>query len=121
MIRHATRAAGLSKFRRARVGAVVAKGERILSTGCNRIGYSRVLPNRPFPESIHAEQAAIIKLLQEKRLNDLVNSTIYVSRIGRDGLPRLAAPCEVCRSLIDAVGISEVVYTTDNGTASYQL
>jgi deoxycytidylate deaminase len=121
MIRHATRAASESVFHRARVGAVIAKGERVLSSGCNYIGYSRLLPNRPYPESIHAEQAAILQLLKKRRLDALVGSTLYVSRIGRDGRPRLAAPCSCCRTLIFSVGISEVIHTTNNGVESYSL
>jgi len=120
LIRHATKQANESVFHRARVGAVIAKGQRILSTGHNRLGYSRLLPNRPFKDSIHAEQAAILKLLKENRLDDLAGSTIYISRIGRDNSVRLAKPCPTCHDLILAVGINKVIYTTGNGTSSYE-
>lgn len=115
----ATRIANDSLFHRARVGAVIAKGERILSSGCNRLGYTKYI-KRPYPESIHAEQAAILKLLRERRLNDLAGSTLFVSRIGRTGVLRLAKPCHVCNELIHAVGISKVVYTTNEGIDEYR-
>jgi len=120
MIRHATRAASESVFYRARVGAVIAKGERILSTGHNYIGYTKWI-KRPYPESVHAEQAAILQLLKKRRLDDLVGSTCYVSRIGRDGRTKLSRPCTSCAELIRSVGIKEVVYTTDNGVESYDV
>ena len=117
-IRIATKAARESIFRRARVGAVIAKGERILSTGHNYIGYTKWI-KRPYKESVHAEQAAILRLLKDRRLNDLAGATIYVSRIGRDGCIRLSYPCSNCQRLIQSVGITEVVYTTNNGVESY--
>ena len=121
MIHVATKKAHESKFRRARVGAVIAKGHRLLSSGCNRIGYSRLLPGRPYPESIHAEQQAILALLSQRRLDALVGATIYVSRVGRDGSQRLSKPCYICASLIEAVGIHKVVYTTNTGVEQYNV
>ena len=121
MIRHATKQAHESIFYRARVCAVIAKGERILSTGHNYLGYSKLLPNRPYPESVHAEQSAILKLLKKRRLNDLAGSTIYVSRVGANGNCRLARPCSSCASLIRAVGISKVSFTSNEGVESYNV
>jgi len=118
MLKQAIRAASESVFYRARTGAVIAKGKRILSTGHNRIGYSKWLPDRPYPESIHAEQDAIIKLLKKRKLNDLAGATIYVSRVNSAGAARLAKPCVHCANLIRAVGISAVVYTTNDGVVT---
>ncbi len=115
MIRLATKAAHESKFHRARVGAVIVRGHRVLSTGCNRIGFTRFIRDRAFPESVHAEQQAILGLLRERRHHELVGSTLYISRIGRSGEPRLSRPCIHCQRLIESVGIREVFYTTNNG------
>ena len=115
MIRLATRAAKESKFVRARVGAVIVRGNRVLATGCNRIGYSRLLPDRAFPESVHAEQQAILQLLKERRSHEMVGSTMYVSRVNNDGVARFSRPCLYCQRLIEAVGISKVIYTTNTG------
>lgn len=114
-IRLATKQAKESKFVRARVGAVIVRGNRVLSTGCNRIGYSHFLRNRPFPESIHAEQQAITGLLKERRGHELVGSTMYVSRVNNSGAARLSRPCSYCQRLIEAVGIRRVIYTTNTG------
>lgn len=122
MIHCAQRQARKSRFRRARVGAVIAKGDRILACGHNAIRHTKAVVKRPFPESTHAEQAAIAKILTRQRLHDLCGATIYVCRIGRAGEPRLSRPCPVCMNLIRAVGIKRVVYTTDEaGTASERV
>ena len=121
MIRLASKIAAKSKFKRARVGAVIVKAGRVLATGCNRIGYSKYLPGRPYPESVHAEQQAVLQLLKEDRIDDLANATIYISRILRDGSCGLALPCPICRSLLHSVGIRRVVYTTLKGRESYEI
>lgn len=115
MLRLAKRQATQSQFKRARVGAVICKGDRILSSGYNQIRYTKYL-QRPFPESVHAEQAAIVKLLKEQRFHDLIGATLYVCRIGRDGAIRLARPCPACNAAIKAVGIKRVIYTINDGT-----
>lgn len=118
-IRLATKAAHESKFRRARVGAVVVSGNRVLSVGHNRIGYSKYLSNRPYRESIHAEMQAVLELLKTRRQAELIGATVYVSRISRSGKPRLAKPCKYCFDLLRAVGVSHVVFTTNEGVAEY--
>lgn len=115
MIRLATKRAKESKFERARVGAVIVRGSRVLSTGVNHIGYSRYLQSRKFAESIHAEVEAIIGLLKTRRAHELVGSTLYVSRIDAFGNPRLSKPCRDCQRIIESVGIRRVYYTTETG------
>ena len=117
MIRIAIKIAHESKFKRARVGAVVVRGNRVLSTGCNRIGFSKYLPNRSFRESVHAEAQAILELLKHKRGNELVGSTMYISRINNSGVARFSKPCSFCSRLIESVGIKRVFYTTNIGVA----
>ncbi len=115
MIRLATLKARESNFERARVGAIIVRGHRIISSGVNRIGYSRFLVDRKFPESIHAEQQAIIELLKKRRHHELVGSDLYVSRINSLGQPRLARPCRDCQRICESVGIRRIFYTTDIG------
>lgn len=115
MIQIATKRAHESTFHRARVGAVIVKGNRVLSSGCNGIGFTRHLRDRPYPESVHAEQRAIVELLKQRRLGDLIGADIYISRIGASNEPRLARPCKYCLNLIRAVGIDKIYYTTNDG------
>ena len=116
MIRIATKVARESKFERARMGAVVVRGGSVLSTGCNRIGFSKYLRNRVFVESVHAEAQAILGLLKKHKLEDLVGSTLFVSRVNNSGTARYARPCPACQRLCESVGIRKVIYTTNNGT-----
>lgn len=109
-IKTATKAASNSEFERARIGAVVVKGGRVLSTGINKLRYTRK-NDRPFP-SIHAEEEAILKILKlPDGLKLLSGATIYVSRILKNGSTACAKPCKKCTQLINAVGIKRIVHT----------
>ena len=67
--------------------------------------------------SIHAEQSAILKLLRlPEGLSLLRGSTLYVTRILKDGSFANAKPCEVCMETIRAVGIRRIRYTLSNNT-----
>ncbi len=107
-----------SSFEQHRIGAVIVKGSRILSTGYNQRRPSNILKN----PTLHAEAAAILKLLKAGRQHDLVGSTIYVSRITPGGRVALAKPCYNCMALIKSVGINRIYYTTnDNTTESIRV
>ena len=96
-----------------KLGAVITKGQRVLSTGFNSISHCSV---NNFKNSRHAEMDAILKLMRTPNgLSSLAGSTLYVSRITKTGLG-LAKPCLRCMELIRAVGITEIIYTTANGT-----
>lgn len=105
----ANKAAAKSTFR-FKVGAVITKGGRVLSTGTNKIRYSKH-NDRPWP-SVHAEEEAIMKVLKlPDGLAKLAGATIYVSRITADGNIGCAKPCPACQGLIDSVHIRKVIYT----------
>lgn len=92
-----------------RMGAVIVKSGRVLSTGYNVIGHKST--QRQYP-SIHAEEAAIVKLLKQPNgLRKLAGSTIYITRILKNGTCGLAKPCPKCQSLINSVGIKKIVHT----------
>lgn len=110
--RIAKREALKSNFKQHRLGAVIVKGNRILSTGYNSRRYSKIIGT----ETLHAEAAAILKLLKERRLHDLSGSEIYVTRYTGGGNVGLARPCERCRELILSCGIRMVHYTGNCGT-----
>lgn len=121
MLRIATKKAVSSEFIRARMGAVIANKGRILSTGINEVRHYKKCPTpRKWKDSLHAEQAAIIKMLNSGRQHELVGSTLFVSRVNKSDKPLLAKPCDYCKELIKAVGIKRVFYTTEKGTESYE-
>lgn len=101
-----------SEFAQHRLGAVIVKGGRILATGFNSRRPSALLKT----ETLHAEAAAILKLLKEKRLEDLAGSEIYVTRYTKGGMVGMAHPCSECMALIRSVGIKRIHYTTNFGT-----
>lgn len=111
-IRLAQKNALKSKFGQHRLGAVIVKGGRVLSTGYNQRRPSAFLKQK----TIHAEEHAILKLLKARRLADVAGSSIYVSRFTRGGNVGMACPCQRCMDLIRSVGISRIYYTTDFGT-----
>ena len=110
--RMADKAAGRSPFKQHRLGAVVVKGGRVLSTGYNEIRWNQ----RFQKENVHAEEAAIVKLLTAGRPSSLIGADIYVSRFTRGGAIGLAKPCLSCQRLIQASGIRRAYYTCSDGT-----
>lgn len=110
-IHRATKEAKRSTFK-FRVGAVIVKSGRVVSTGFNVVNARN--PSREYP-TIHAEERAILALLKSHRLNQLAGAKIYVSRILSSGNTALSFPCNHCLSLIKSVGIKEVIYTTKEG------
>lgn len=111
-IRRATLEAVKSCFRQHKVGAVVAKGSRILSTGYNSRQHSSLLQT----STRHAEAAAILKILKERRQHDLVGADLFVTRITGGGRVGMAKPCRACEGLARSVGIRKVFYTTNENT-----
>ena len=58
---------------------------------------------------LHAEVDAIRQSVRCKA--ELAGSTMYIARVDRKGLPRLAKPCIGCRRAIISFGIREVEWT----------
>lgn len=110
--RIASKTAKKSPHKQHKLGAVIVKGKRILSCGFNSLRPSRLLDT----PHLHAEAAAVLKLLKEKRLSDLSGAEMYVTRFTRGGRIGLARPCLHCSELLASVGISKVYYTTDEET-----
>ena len=115
--RASSKEAKKSRHNQHKLGAVIVKGGRVLSTGYNQMRPSSLLET----DTLHAEGAAILKLLKDKRLHDLSGADIYVSRFTRGGAVGLAKPCAACHALIQSVGIRRVFFTDSDGTKSYKV
>jgi deoxycytidylate deaminase len=109
--RLAAREAMKSSFKQHRLGAVIVKGSRVLSTGFNKYGYDS-FSRKP---TMHAEASAVLKLLKQRRLADLAGAEIYVTRYTKGGRVGLARPCADCLQLLRSSGISKIHYTTNTG------
>lgn len=110
MIRIAIKAAKTSKHKQ-HIGAIVSKGQRILSTACNAVRYKRGSFTKKWINSLHAEQAAILQI-DDKQLK---GASITVVRILKNGTLGNACPCPICRELIISKGLKEVRYSNENG------
>lgn len=106
-----------STFERHKLGAVLCRGGRILAVGFNSIRYTKELGHG----TLHAEESVILKLLKSRRQHLLVGAELYVTRVRPNGTCGLSRPCDRCMSLIKAVGIKKVHYTTDNGTETINV
>ena len=118
MIHIANEQSKKSQFKQ-RLGAVIVKSGRVLAVGYNRVGHrAKGMEEAELKSSVHAERAAIAKLLKPKHFHKLHGSKIYVSRIMKDGSLGLAYPCKHCLDLIKSCGIKEVIFTNSKGTIS---
>lgn len=89
-----------------RHGAVVFKGNRLLSMGYNKSHTNNEwLEGHPFPHTTHAEVDAC------KKVDDLKGCTVYVARIFRNGQEAFSRPCQNCSRYLMEKGVKMVVYT----------
>lgn len=89
---------------RFKLGAVIAKGKRVLSKAHNIKKTHPEFGSGQFG-TLHAESNAIYKAI--RRGVDIKGSTIYIYRENSN----LAKPCPCCMGLIHKYGIKEVVYS----------
>jgi deoxycytidylate deaminase len=97
-----------------RLGAVLFKSGRIFGVGHNSNRYSSSIPEkyRKFPNSCHAEMAAIMNTQNWDKLN---GSSILVIRLNSKGDFALSYPCKYCKETLIHLGIKWVYYTTKEG------
>jgi deoxycytidylate deaminase len=106
---------------RFRLGAVLAKRRRIISTGHNNMDKSHPQMQRFCKEQytlgLHAEVHCALGV----PLADLEGAELTVARVLRDGSIALARPCGVCREFLTSVGVRLVRYTTSSGVEELTL
>jgi deoxycytidylate deaminase len=109
----------IGKRRRLSAICLNKKGE-VVSIGVNN--YTKSHPtqytyaskcNMPDRIYLHAEVSAIIKA-KSKDIH-----TIIVTHIGVDGNLLNAKPCPICQMAIEAAGIKNVIFSTNEGYESY--
>jgi tRNA(Arg) A34 adenosine deaminase TadA len=113
MIKLAIHEAEQSTHIKARVGAVIFRKKSVLASAHNKpfAWSNRLAPQfRKWAVGIHAEAAAILS-----SRTDLRGAEILVVRIGRQGLLRMAKPCQWCWAYLQYVGIKSVTFTDENG------
>lgn len=83
----------------------------------HRIGEQFNIPKYIEYPYVHAESHLISKLLDMYNVIDS-SWTVCVMRINRKGLILGSKPCENCDKLLNAVGLSDIYYSLDNGNFS---
>ena len=98
---------------RFKIGAVVFKGNRILSSGHNEIRSSNIpSKHKLYNNSIHAEQAALLGT----DWNKLKGCSILVMRCSKTkGNLSNAKPCPLCQKLLAHIGIRNIYYSNEMG------
>jgi len=98
-----------SDHKRCRLGCVIVKKGNILGVGFNKM---RTHSRSPHPyKFIHAELDA---LLNVARIEDLINSDLYIFRQTKDGILANSFPCIYCQELIREFKIKTIFYTAKN-------
>src|ERR1035437_6900824 len=88
-----------------KMGAVIVKKNRRISTGYNKL---KTHPRSLHPQSmIHAELDCILGCSKE----DLLGADLYIYRQHKDGKVANAKPCIYCSKLIEQTGIKNIYYT----------
>ena len=113
-IRLAIREAGKSTHN-FRLGACITRQGKVVSFGHNKVGHRSNSDFSRWKDSVHAEEAAIYKLLKRGQQKLLKGATIYIARLSNTNAVVLAKPCDHCLRLIESVGIKTIVYTTNTG------
>lgn len=100
----AKKASKRSDHRSHKIGCVIAKRNRIVGIGFNRM---KTHPKSPHShKNIHAEFMAVINAGFEVK-----GATAYVFRQQKNGTWAISRPCEYCWKFLLDHGIKEVVYS----------
>lgn len=92
-----------------KVSAIVVRGNRIFSTGFNKI---QTHPSsRSYDNMLHAEVSALIGLDFETTKG----ATVYVYRRKKTGELGNSKPCPACQLAIEEAGIKKVIYSHEDG------
>lgn len=93
------------------LGAILVRGSSVISASCNTVR------NPPFVtqgvgSSFHAEDRCLRKVFYSADRAE--NSTIFVARVNKQGIQRLARPCLACYTKLVEAGVEKMVYTLDD-------
>jgi len=111
----------LSDFERVHVGCVITYCDKVIASGYNNTKtdpiqerynrYRDMVGNKV----IHMRHAEIMALKKIVHLGlDMKRVVVYNWREYKDGTPALSRPCSACMNFMKDLGITKVVYSTDN-------
>lgn len=96
-------------------GAVIARGNKIISTGFNQLK-THTRSNHKW-RSLHAEVSALIKADPEM----LYGAECYVYRQHLNGQPANSRPCQYCMAALINAGIKTIYYSINGGYAEEDI
>ena len=97
-----------------KMGACILKKNKVISVGCNQRYKTHPFIRRFDPhKTIHAEMAAIFSIKDKSKLQ---GATMVVYRKKYGDIPGLARPCSICQDIMRFFGITNMIYTTNEGT-----
>lgn len=103
---------------RSRVGAVLVRKGRAVAVGRNKPHKTHPILRKYDPyKTLHAEIDACIGTNRDL----IIGSDIYVYRELKDGTLAMARPCEMCRQVLEDLGIKRVFYTTEKGYEIFKI
>lgn len=97
-----------------KLGAVIAKRNRVKSMGINRHRTHKLqlkFAKEKKCTCLHAEIDAIRNYIAKYGRDSLSKCTLYVARVKKNGELGLAKPCEGCQRAIESYNIGKVVWT----------
>lgn len=109
---------------RCKIGCVVVKGHKIISSGHNSANKTHAFQAKidknffgcECAGLLHAETDALLPLI--KNNTDFTNTSIYIYRKMSNNVTGMARPCSRCMSIIKKYGIKNINYTTPDGFAT---
>lgn len=96
-----------------KLAAVAVRGGRILSVGLNCTQQNES-PYGTKPCLRHAETEAL-------RRCSIIPRTIYVARVSKKNIIKLAKPCEICYDAMVQSGVRQIIYTTNTDYGKEKL
>lgn len=122
IFRMAKKVQKLSTYPKARIGASIILGNKIISVGYNQGEKAHPLV-RKFNkfQGLHAEIHAVLGC--KKRYSDelLKGAKIVVYRENKDGELAMCRPCSVCQKILSTYGVKKMIYTTNGGWNSEDI
>lgn len=109
----------LKSTSRFRLGAVLVKRRKVISTGFNQMKKTHPLMQRHNPRKdillgLHAEIHSCIGVPAAQ----LESADVWVARVYANGRLAMAMPCKVCQNFLREVGVKNVYYSTGTGKNS---
>ena len=94
-----------------RHGAVLTRGAAVISTSCNKNGFKGFGQRFRDRDCGHATRHAELGVILGVDRSKTTGAVVYVARIGKAGELRLSKPCNMCRAVLEYVGVKKVFYS----------